>query len=341
MVRAAVHHSKSLPMLFVMWAILSFCLVVGLLSAAIERVAANDFRIANVDLIDLAGPATTSPGDGVDRELAGVAAEQIPVVDWPSVRYAGTSWSITGARLIPRAEQETGRPIVVVEVVVRNVTGDTATRSRIADISLVWPNGDREPADRFEFADDPDVLTLAPGAVEVVTLVFKPSVEQDPELGSLVVEVGETGRVPARIPLIGPVPDPVYPAVGTIDGPDDDPSIRIDRVIVDVDAGPYRAALGRRLVIIDVEVAADVGLNLLERIADRDEGGHWAIEVDGESSGPERIEVDPVDPDDPETSRSVTIIFVVDDGATEAVLVSGADRREPIRFELDLPNPLR
>ncbi len=337
-----MQHKKGLPVLFSMWAILSFCLVVGLSVVAIDRVAANDFRIANVDLIELTGPATSLSGEA-ESDLA--PTQPLPAVDGPAVRYAGTSWLVTSSRLIPRAEQETGRPIVVAEVLVRNISGRVTTRTRAADVTLLWPDGYREPADRFEFTDNARLLVLEPGAAEVVTLVFKPSIGQDPDLSDLVIEVGESGRVPAVIPLVGSAPEPNYPLIGSIGPPAgsaDRPSgalpVTFDRVVVDVDAGPYRAATGQHLVVVDVTVDVEgaAELDLWDRVTDRSDSGYWSLDVDGQSIEPDRIETDPAQRRSP---RSATLIFVVDDSVTEAVLVANADGDEPIRFDLGLPVP--
>lgn len=347
---AATPESKSLSALVGLWFTVTACLLVALMLVAIERVAANDFRIASVDLVDLA----TTAGPGADDTIGlDKVTDETDLADsyvgqsGPPVPYGGTAWSVVGSRLIPRTEEVGSRPIVVVDAVVSNTTAATI-RTKTSDVAMLWPDGRRDQVDRFEFVDDSAVVTLEPGESSLVTLVFKPLVVVDPILEELQLEVGEPGRVPARLPLLGPAPVQRYPAPAAIDGPaavmadpiDMGRQLAINPVTASValDAGPYRVAIGSRLAI--VEVAVERGAVLIGPVADTESAA--PLDADTSILQPEFWQLRNTDHElHPmrviDNGESVSLVFVVDERADNMVLVVAANGSQARTFAVELP----
>ena len=328
--------SRSFGYLFGAWMLLSACLMVGLATIAIDHAAANEFKIANVDLVDLAGP-TVVPNSGEDE-----SGPTVPIdlnldsrLDAPVI-YAATGWSVLGSRLIERADDITSRPIVVAEVLVTNTGTDVTARVRSSDVRLVWPDGHRETVDRFEFIDDDQIFSLEPGEALFVTLVFKPNLLENPDLAELALEIGERGRIPATLPLVGPAPDADYPRFGSFDGPAmvvpatttiPDPIVLTPVLAaIDLNAGHYRAAVGQRVALIEVSVDGGAGVNWS---GPHTEPAFWQLAIGEQTIAPLRVTT-PAD-------DTLNVLFVIDAGATEMVLTGGATTADPVSYVIPVP----
>ena len=196
--------------------ILSASLVVGLATVAIDRAAANEFKIANVDLVELALPAADPASDAALTAPASAAADLNRRLGSPAL-YGEIGWTVVGSRLVSRNSEVTDRPIVITEVVVSNASQSVGARIRAADVGLVLEDASLEPVDRFEFIDDRRVFSLSPRESLLVILVFKPDLEEDPDLASLTLSVAEPGRVPLLLPIVGDAPEQNFPLAGSID----------------------------------------------------------------------------------------------------------------------------
>lgn len=313
---------------------MSLCLFGGLASVAIDHAAANQFKIANVNLADLAGPAAAPP----DTDRRSASPIDPAALRSPAVQYGAIEWALISSRLIPGVDSPTGKPIVVAEMAVTNTSQDAATRVRSSDVTLVWPDGLGQEVDRFEFIDERKVFSLEPEESILVTLVFKPNVMADPDLVELTLEVGEPGRIPALLPLVGPAAPTDFPIVDVIDSPPgalpapaaagDRPAIGLRRLVIDLNAGHYRAAVGQRILTIEASVG--------ERPADGSHGSnpahdrsYWQLSAGGRAIGPLRVE--PLD------DQGVALFFVLENGADDLVLSGDANGHDPVRVAVTLP----
>ncbi len=325
--------------------VLTAVLMVGLATVAIDHAAANQFKIANVDLARLAGPAAVpAEGDGpVPFDLRLIEASG------PAVTYGATEWTVTSSRLIASAENASNRPIVVAEVVVGNTSETAATRVRSSDVALVGPEGERVEVDRFEFIDDRRVFSLDPGESLVVTLVFKPNTKTEPDLTELTLTIGEPGRVPAELPLHGSVvaPYPISPVTLSVadqpiaviaggpgvrpGGPNEAGGVRIvaERLTLGLDAGHYRAALGQRVLSIDASVEGMVeSFDRTDATSTYLDPSYWKLNADGRPVEPLRVTP---------TVGGFTLIFAIADGSTSVVLQSGASGSGEVHTSFDVP----
>ena len=314
--------------------ILSASLVVGLATVAIDRAAANEFKIANVDLVELAFPAADPASDAALTAPASAAADLSRRLGSPAL-YGEIGWTVVGSRLVSLNSEVTDRPIVITEVVVSNASQSVGARIRAADVGLVLEDASLEPVDRFEFIDDRRVFSLGPRESLLVILVFKPDLEEDPDLASLTLSVAEPGRVPLLLPIVGDAPEQNFPLAGSIDG-GAPPAISVAqgsgfettvtpaRVSVDVNAGQYRAPVGKQIVSIEAFVDEVQGADQRPYL----DASYWRLIVGDEEIAPLRVMSSSGD--------RVTLSFVASTGPARTTLVGAADTFSPTEFDVSL-----
>ncbi len=307
------------------WMLITAFLVAGF-TIGYENLAGDRLRVR----IEAEGPQTVA---------ATTAPRRSEAERYRSIEYGGTVWSVTKARLAPRSDDRLSYPVVAIEALVTNTTADTVLRVRRSDISMVWPDGRRDVADRFDDAEDRSVVAIQPGDTASLTVVFEPMVIVDPVLAELTLEIAEPGRTPASMPMVGPVPESAYPILGSIDGEparwNDETGfgpplvIEPDSVAVDVNAGAYRAAAGHRLVLIEATVnrsdpSPDAGWL---------SPGFWRLELGEESLAPARVQLAEASTDG---STRVSLLFIVGESEADMTLAVGARSLDPARFAVAL-----
>ncbi|MEM7276069.1 MAG: hypothetical protein AAF547_23545 [Actinomycetota bacterium] len=289
--------------------------------------------------------------DAPDAEAVPADPVAGPANTLPTATYAGIRWTIDEVRLIPAVETVNGRPIIVVEATVATtpaIGAGAGLRIRDRDVVLVWPDGRREAADRFEQVDDATSFTVDDGAAAPLTIVFKPPVTTDPDLDTLTIEIGESGRIPAVLPL-GDAPSvPETPVAGRFEqararfevaGPGSADLVVSPRsVALGLDAGPYRAAVGERVVAVEVDVTVPPAAVAVPH----HEGEFWGLATEGELAAPVRVirqpaEVAPDPGADGATIEPLTLLFLIDAERDTATLVVGADTSAPVEFDIGFP----
>ena len=257
--------------------------------------------------------------------VAGVDLDELDIE--PDAVYAGAAWSIDDARSA-HVDGLLERSMIEVDVTVVNTLD--ATQVRIPDSVVSLATADESLADgaigEARFVDAGARLTLDPGEQIQVTIDFEVGFTQAPDLADFALRIAEPNRVPVTIPLVGDPGDSsttVFAAVDTTARSTTDPDDAARQIViapiaasVDVNAGPYRAAVGEELAIVQVavqraEAGADNGYLQLD---------YWTLEADGQPVAP--ILVAPalaVESNEDE----VTLVFAFPEGADQLVLVAG------------------
>ncbi len=305
-----------------MWLVTTTALLVGLLTVGIESAAGNPYEVVSVE------PA--------DVETVAAETDQRP-----TVVHSGMQWSVSEVRIVPRTDDIYSRPILILEAVLVNTT-DTALRVRESDMSIVDFEGQEHDVDRFDTGKILSSFQVEPGEAVSTTIVFKLRMNENPDLEDLVLQIAEPGRIPALLPLVGSAIESGYPVEGTIsseasviDDPDDEDQslvLRPQSASVDIDHGPYRAAIDEQLTIIEVHV---------QRASATPDSGFfqsdfWQLSVDGKELHPVRVEksdVVAVNEDE------VTLLFILapGDDIDEMTLTAGGDESNatyPIALQL-------
>ena len=207
------------------------------------------------------GPLTAGSEVAAAEDAAlGVADGQFEA--YPQVRYAGVDIALVGARVIP--VNNSGQPIVVAELAVRNTTTVQARLSRKL-INLTTTDGTTVPLDRFEYADHDNRLVVEPGETHQIVGVFKLRGQIDTSLDAYTLQIGESGRWPEYLGLNGEVVPSVYPkSLEPVDGADD--PARLNQLVVELttaattlEYGVYRAPIGQHLAVVTVSVSGAPG----------------------------------------------------------------------------------
>ncbi len=308
--------------MFMAWVAISTTLLVAILTVWVESAAGEPFEVVGV--VDAATmPAAPSPSE-----------------QYPSVVYGGMVWSLTEARLIPRTEDAFSRPFVVTELLATNITQGTELRVRKGDLAIVLADGSLHPAQRLERTASSIRFAVRPGRTTAVTAVFELQTNRDPNPAALQLQIAEPGRIPALLPLVGRPDEPMYPLDADIEGEPatitdpDDPSRRMiidpDAASIDIDAGPYRAAIGERLSVIEVSV---------QRAASNDDAAYldeefWRLDVGAERLIPIRV----VKVGQPAANTDeVKLLFVFVAGPTEMSLTAAANTDSPVAYSITAP----
>lgn len=234
----------SFQILFVVWLVTTTALLVGLFTVGIESAAGNPYEVVSV-------------------EPADVQAVTEDAAQSPSVLHSGMEWSVAEVRVVPRTTEFGSRPILVLEASALNTT-DTPLRVRESDLTIVDFEGVSHEVDRFDTGKILSSFQVEPGEAVTTTMVFKLKMIDNPAPEDLVLQIAEPGRVPALLPLVGPPIENGYPVEGSIsseasviEDPDDEDQslvLRPQSATVDIDHGPYRAAIDEQLTIIEVHV---------------------------------------------------------------------------------------
>lgn len=306
------------------WLVLTTTLAVGFLTVGVESAAGSDVPIP--------------PAEPERRFEVGPPS---PADRYPSVSHGGLVWSLTGARVIPRnPDDRLSSPVIAVDVIVANTTPAATLRVREADVRLRWTDGRVDGLTRFDHASSSTGFALQPGETASVTAVFKPTIHVDPTVEELAIELGERGRIPSLLPLSGEVPDTGFPIEALIsaepgilpepDQPDRQLVISPRTAVIDLESGPFRAAVGDRVGVVVVSV---------QRAAVTAESAHlqadfWSLLADGEPTSPVRVSrtASPASNED-----EVTLVFVLDDEVERLTLLAGAESADPLRYPITVP----
>lgn len=309
--------------MFMAWVAISTTLLVGLLTVGVESAAGEPFEVVGV--VDAAPlPASSSPSE-----------------QYPSVVYAGMVWSLTESRVIPRTADAFSRPWIVIELLATNITEDADLRVRESDLSIVMNDGSLHPTERLERTASSSRFSVSPGKTKAVTAVFELRTNRDPNPADLQLQIAEPGRIPAFLPLVGEPDEPMYPVEAdiedepfTITDPDD-PSRQLilapSSAAVDVEEGPYRAAIGERLSVIEVSV---------QRAAGNDDAAYlypdfWRLDVGTERLTPIRV----VNVGQPEANTDeVKLLFVFVAGPSDMTLTAAANTDNPVAYAITTPD---
>ena len=276
--------------------------------------------------------------------LANVGASDFPLggadpsaQPLPSVLYGGMMWSVAETRVTPTA-QLLGRAIIEVDVVLTNTLA--TTRLRVSDrmVTLLSTAGDVIGNGLFE--DAGTRITLDPGETRSVTLRFKTGIDRDPDPAALSLQIMESNRIAASIPLVGPQSDyegSVFAAVDSTPTVLEDPEDPQRQIVVEpraatigINAGPYRAAVGEELAVVKV---------MVQRSTSPDTSGYldtayWALLADGEAVAPLLV----TRTSQPATNADeVTLLFAFPTGADELALVAAVGNPDAATFVVVTP----
>lgn len=277
--------------------------------------------------LNQAGANNPDPANPVATELASADP------DLPSIVYGSMQWTLIDARLVPREKEAFSQPVVILDMVARNLDGEFQARARSRDMVLILEDGTRAPLDRFEHTPSTYRIAVDPGQAIPVTLVFKPAVTIDPWLPDLVLQIGEQHHRPADLALNGTLPAEVFPRATTVTPAPGASSVVVTQAEIDINAGPYRARLDEQLVNIDVEVTDIDALDSAVRSR-----GFWQLAVTGRSPDGAEIKAEPITPylvstlpatgdGDGSATRSLSVLFSVPDhlAPTEMILSTGPE----------------
>lgn len=309
--------------MFMAWVAISTTLLVATLTLWVESAAGEPFEVVGV------------------VEAATLPASPSPSEQYPSVVYSGMVWSLTEARLVPRTEDAFSRPLVVTELLATNITEGTELRVRKGDIAVVLRDGSLHPAQRLERTASSIRFAVSPGRTKAVTAVFELQTNRDPNPADLQLQIAEPGRIPALLPLVGRPDEPMYPLDADIEGEPttiadpDDPSRRLiidpNSASIDIESGPYRAAIGERLSVIEVSV---------QRAAVNEDAAYlspefWRLDVGVERLTPIRV----VKTGQPVANTDeVKLLFVFVAGPTEMTLTAAANTDSPVAYSIAAPD---
>ncbi len=220
---------------------------------------------------------TVSRYDLVSSELLGplvvgaeVAAADDPIMlvggdafdALPRVTYAGLDLALMNARAIP--ENNSGRPIIVVDLAVRNATPAQIRLPR-QHLKLTSVDGATVALDRFEYAEHGSRLVVDSGETQQVLAVFKLRGRIGTDLDGYAIQIGEEGRWPESLLLDGQISPSAYPLPLEVLSTDDEPARYQDLVVELSDAataleyGVYRSSIGQHLAVITISVSGAPG----------------------------------------------------------------------------------
>lgn len=179
----------------------------------------------------------------------------------PAVRYGGLDVAFMDARPIP--QNNSGQPIIVVDLAVRNTTAQQV-RLTAQEIDLLQTDGTATPMVRFEYTEHANRLVLNPGETQQALAVFKLGAVIGVDLDGFSLHIGEEGRWPEILPLDGTVAPAAFPQPLENLNPEAEPTDLGDLSVELADAstvleyGVYRARVGTHLAVISVLVSGSV-----------------------------------------------------------------------------------
>lgn len=201
---AATSDSKSLWGLTGVWLALSLTLLFGHITLWAESAAGAEHRVAGVE------PFGSPSSSAVRRDPLPSSS------DHRSTMYTGRRSSLVESRTLPRGNELTGQPVIVMELLAANLISATPIRVRTSDLALPWPYGRLDEVDRFEHIESPTGFTVDPGGAKRSPRCSS-SLVVDPVLTDMALRAGESGRTPSVLPLLGPVLPPSFPVPGRVD----------------------------------------------------------------------------------------------------------------------------
>jgi len=302
-------------------------LVTAMLVVALQTVSAPQ-ALGDDGALDAADPASDFPLSGADPSTEAD----------PSAVYSGMLWSVTDAR-VEHAVGLLERATVEVDVTLHNTLDNAQLRVPDSMVTLVSTDGHVVTEGRF--VDAGARLALEPGESRSVTIDFEVGYTQRPTLGSLSLQIAEPNRVPASIALGSPQPEndlPIFAAVDTTPATVVDPDNAARQIViepaaasVDINAGPYRAALGEQLAVVKLQVQR-AEANEAAGFLDTD---YWALSVGDETVNAILVAGTP---DLGSSTDEVTLLFAFPEGADDLAVVAGANSGASESFPLVLPN---
>jgi hypothetical protein len=226
---------------------------------------------------EAAGSFTT--GASSDFVLVGADPDDEP---FPSALYGGLMWSVVEARVTPAPELLVPSRVEV-DLNITNTLSETQLRVPDSMVALVALDGSDASDGRFVGGDGR--LSISPGDTIEVTATFRVGFSDDPDATELGLRIMEPSRIPVTIPLDGAQPQTEYPVLAAIDtspavltDPDDGQRqivIEPQAAAIDINAGPYRAADGDLLAIVQVLVQRTASDDT-SRFLDTD---YWAVQT--------------------------------------------------------------
>lgn len=282
---------------------------------------------------------------GDDGESTGVAtASDYPLVGadpseeaMPSVLHAGVMWSLSAVRITP-TDDLLGRAEIEVDVTLTNTLGTTSLR--VSDRLVSLKKVDGGDIGNGLFKDAGARVTLEPGETKGITIVFATGYSQDPQPADLTLEIAEPNRVPSSIPLAGTgleVETPVFMAVDATATALPDPDDTSRQVVVepqaatlDINAGPYRAAVGEQLALVKVFV---------QRTTSSESSGYldtsfWSLRADDADIAP-LVVTRTAQP--ASNADEVTLLFAFSEDTDDLALQAGLGGPEVASFSLVTP----
>ncbi len=321
-VEATATNSRGQLFFVMVWLLTTMMLVLALQTISVPQALGDDGASGASD------PTADFPSAGFD----------FSDVDDPSVLYSGALWSVTDSRA-NAAEGLLARSSVEIDVTITNTLENAQIRVPDSMIALVSTNGDVLTNGRF--VDAGARLAIEPGESEAVTIYFEVGFTQRPSLSTLALQIGELNRVPASINLAGAQDAsdfPIFAAVdtaslSTVDPDNSSRQLVIEPVAatVDVNAGPYRAAVGEQLAVVKVEVQRtepDEEAGFLDT-------GYWALEADGTAVPAIFVEASPTTSSN---TDEVTLLFAFPEGTDDLQVVAGVSTDDTVGFAIVLPN---
>ncbi|MEM7340229.1 MAG: hypothetical protein AAF467_16345 [Actinomycetota bacterium] len=257
--------------------------------------------------------------------------------EFASAIYSGVQWSVLDVRVTP-SEALLAQATIQVDVEVAN-TLETSTLG-ISDrmVSLVVDDG--TVIDGARFVNTGPRVRLVAGEAQTMTVEFRTGHAKDPDPETLTLQIAESNRQPAEIPLAGQsseAPELVFAGVDNTPQAIPDPDDASRWIIVEprsatvgLDVGPYRAGDGERLALVKVTV---------QRAASADDAGFidpgfWSLIADDEASAPVLV----VRSGQPATNTDeLVLLFAFPEDADELALEAGTGTDEPVQAAVVLP----
>lgn len=177
---------------------------------------------------------------------------------YPNTSYAGIDLAVIDARIVPR--YQTGAPIAIVELGVRNQTG---LQSRLPTklFQLVGPNGVHIDLDRFEYTEHTSRMVVESGQTARGLAVFQLAAAASENLADYHLQIAETGRWPASVLLDSSVTPPANPYPQPLEASAAGERLEFDGLTIELteatqalEYGVYRAPIGRHLAVVTLEI---------------------------------------------------------------------------------------
>lgn len=259
-----------------------------------------------------------------------------PDHDLASVVHAGVRWSIVTTRATP-SEGLLSPAVIDVDVLVENTLAGTT--ARIPERSVVLEARSGEVLGTGRFVDETNRLSIAPGETLPLTISFVTG-SIDPRASDLVLRIGDAGRTPSILPLLGEpsAEEPSFVAIDESivvladpDAADRQIVVAPEAAALTLNAGPYRAAAGEQLALVTV---------MVERAVASDDStfldtSYWGFSTD-EGAVPAIMVARAAQP--ASNADQVTLLFAFPETADDFDLVVGAGTSDETLVSIVVPN---